>query len=251
MQPRGAAIRTKHVRSSRGSTREVVQSYSNRLVLNNYLSGGGVGRQLLDENVELLDEDLPQLRDDQGYKQRNVILAFSACGYKYPVHGCRHTVAPQAGMRNEHLEQDEGDHLLGLCVEPQLRENLMFTHWEAEHCPSRTVARVKAACPYFDCDGNACPVTLTAVLWDLKRHLKSVHGVADADMTSYNLQSCCSKVNKSAPTWGNFVPVSAGELTVSSYVAWQSGTALWPVTCCLDLTHLLLRPRVEGSAGRC
>ena len=52
-----------------------MQSSSNRLVLDNYLNVNGVGRMLLDESVELRGKDLPQLRDNPGYKQRNLILA--------------------------------------------------------------------------------------------------------------------------------------------------------------------------------
>ena len=90
----------------------------------------------------------------------------------------------------------------------------MFRHWEAEHCPAGTVVSVKAACPYFETDSNACPVSLTAAVYDLKRHLKNVHGVANKDIASYNLQSRCSKVNKSAPKRPSFVSVSAEELTM-------------------------------------
>ena len=36
------------------------------LVLDNYLSVDKVGRQLMDESVELGGEDLPQSRDDPG-----------------------------------------------------------------------------------------------------------------------------------------------------------------------------------------
>ena len=58
----------------------------------------------LDESVELCCEDLPQAREDPGYKQRNLLLTYSACGYKCPVRGCHHTVSPRAGMNNEQLE---------------------------------------------------------------------------------------------------------------------------------------------------
>ena len=53
VQAQGAAIRTEHAGSFRGLTRGIVQSSSNRLVLDNYLSVDGVWRMLLDESVEL------------------------------------------------------------------------------------------------------------------------------------------------------------------------------------------------------
>ena len=46
---------------------------------------------------------------------------------------------------------DKEDHLLSLSVEPQIRESLIFTSLEAEHCPaepyhaSRRLARILTA----------------------------------------------------------------------------------------------------------
>ena len=60
-----------------------------------------------------------------------------------------------------------------------MREVLIFTDWETTHGPMGTVARVTAACPFFDIHGAGCPQMLTAQVYDLKRHLKNVHGVAD------------------------------------------------------------------------
>ena len=139
-------------------------------------------------------------------------------------------------MRTEPLERDEQDHLLSLSVENQMHESLIFTHWEAEHCPAGTVARIKAACPYFDRDRIACPVSLTAALHCLNRHLRNIHGVGEQDMALYNLQSRCSKVNKSMPKRTSFVTVSAEELTTQFMRGMASGTALWPVTGCLAKT---------------
>ena len=47
--------------------------------------------------------------------------------------------------------------------------------------------------------------------YDLKRHLKSVHKVENAD--SYDLKARCNRVNKSKPDRPAFEPVSARELT--------------------------------------
>ena len=65
-------------------------------------------------------------------------------------------------MRSERLKRDKDNHLLSLSVVPQMCDSLIFTHWEAEHCPTGTVTHVKAACLYFDTDGNTCPQSLTA-----------------------------------------------------------------------------------------
>ena len=89
-------------------------------------------------------------------------------------------------MKNEQLTRDGEDHLFSLTVEPQMHEKVLFSHWETTHGPVRTNARIKVACPHFDGDVNACSVTLTLTVRDLKRHLRSVHGVADKDMDSYN-----------------------------------------------------------------
>lgn len=92
-------------------------------------------------------------------------------------------------MRNGLLDRDEEGHLLSLSGEPQMREALIFTHWETTHCPIGTVARVKAACQFLDIHGAGCPQMLTAQVYDLKRRLKKVQGVADSAIASYGLQA--------------------------------------------------------------
>ena len=80
--------------------------------------------------------------------------------------------------------RDKDFHLLSLSVVPQMRDSLIFKHWKAEPFPAGTVACVKAACQYFNTDGNACPQKLTAQVYDLKRHLKNVHSVGDTAIAS-------------------------------------------------------------------
>lgn len=210
---RQAAIDPTRAGTSRGPSQGVVQSQANKLVLDNYLNVDGVGRVLLDESVELRGVDFPQSREDSAQSHRNLVKAYATCGFKCPARGCSHQVAPRAGMKLASLERDEGYHLLSLSVEPQLREGAIFSHWESEHCPAGTTARVKAACPYFDNEGRACPQTLTPLVYDLKRHLKNVHGVADKDIASYNLRERCAKVSKSASSRPVFAPFREEELT--------------------------------------
>ena len=95
-------------------------------------------------------------------------------------------------IAKEHLERDAAGHLLCLLDELQVREEI-FDHWEQNHCPASALAQVKAQCPYFDADGKGCSSWLHPKPFDLKRHLKSVHGVENTD--SYDLKARCDRVN--------------------------------------------------------
>lgn len=162
-------------------------------MLDNYLSIDGVGQVLLDESVELQGCHLPQSRVDDGKMHPNLLLAYAAaCRYKCPVRGCHHEIAPRSGnVREQHLQRDGDGHLLSRNDEPQSREDLIFIHWEKSHCPASTIAWVKAACSYFNAMGKGCPTTLTPKVYDLKRHLKNVHSVAN--VSHYDL---CSLVKE-------------------------------------------------------
>jgi len=128
VQSPGVAIAPVHTVTHGSAVKGVVQSNANKLVLNNYLNVDEVGQMLLDESVKLPGVDLPQSRADDASLHRNLKLASAACGYKCPVRGCPHQVAPRAGMRSERLERDKNGHLLHLSVEPQMREALIVTH---------------------------------------------------------------------------------------------------------------------------
>ena len=96
--------------------------------------------------MRVLNCDFPQSRVDDIQLHLHLVMAYAACGYKCPVQGCPHEIAPRAGnVRNQRLERDKDGHLLSLSDEPQVHEGLIFTHWETHHCLAGTIARVKAA----------------------------------------------------------------------------------------------------------
>ena len=85
--------------------------------------------------------DFPQARGDDAQLQRNLVLAFAACGYKCPVKPCAYKLAPRTRkIAKEHLEQDAAGHLLCLLDEPQVREEI-FDHWEQNYCPASGLAK--------------------------------------------------------------------------------------------------------------
>ena len=94
------------------------------------------------------------------------------------------------------LEWDADGHLLRLMEEPHFKDDI-FDHWELNHCPASTIAQIKAPCPYFDADNKGCSSWLHPTPYDLKRHLKSVHKVENAD--SYDLKTRCDRVTKASP----------------------------------------------------
>ena len=110
-------------------------------------------------------------------------------------------------MRNQRLEWDEDGHFLSLSGEPQAHEGLIFTHREMHHCPAGTAASIKAACSFFDTLGKGCPQMMTAQVYNMKCHLKNLQGVAKSAIASYDLQTHCAKVSKSASQWPRLFPV--------------------------------------------
>ena len=127
-QQESLAVRTEHSGPSSVGSNDGGVVPGNQPMVDNYLRIDSVGRVLLDRSVELRSEDFPQSRDDDAHKQRNLLLAYAACGYKCPVQGCNNTEAPRGGMQSSQLVRDEDHHLLSLCVEPQIREKQVFTH---------------------------------------------------------------------------------------------------------------------------
>ena len=66
----------------------------------NYLCVDGKERMPLEDSVELRGVSFPQERGDDALLHRNLILAFSACGYKCPVKPCAYKLAPGRLLRS-------------------------------------------------------------------------------------------------------------------------------------------------------
>ena len=59
------------------------------------------GAERLETSVEFSEAELPQSKVDDATLHRNLVIAFTACGYKCPVERCAYTLPPLVGMKTK------------------------------------------------------------------------------------------------------------------------------------------------------
>ena len=100
-----------------------------------------------------------------------------------------------------------------------VKRSHIFDFWEQHHCPTGTIACVKAHCPFFATNGQGCTTMVYPRLYDLKRHMGKVHHITD--FTPYDLADSCQKVAKNVPMRLTFAQVTTDKLT-NVFLRWLS-----------------------------